>query len=134
MGHDSIPHWVPRNVARDLDVAELVRETAELRRQCRALERILGVYVAAYRAGATGHPRGLCIIYEAAPMLPSHLARIRAAEAQHPGVVFVAYRRPLRRRNRGPQRVEVSSNKPLQPTRAASLLGQRETARFDPRG
>jgi len=31
-------------------------------------------------------------------------------------------------------RTMSSPNKPLQPTRAASLLGQRETQRFGPRG
>ena len=134
MSHDSIPRWVPRTVAGDIDVGELVPPTADLRRQCQTLERTLGAHVAAYRAGATGGHGGLCSIYETALLLPAHLERIRAAEKQHPGVVFVAYRRPLRRRFTDRNEGETQSPKPLRATRAAQPNGKREPAWSGPRG
>ncbi|MBN1342886.1 MAG: hypothetical protein JXQ73_09420 [Phycisphaerae bacterium] len=93
-----IPEWVPRGVAAGLDPGELAPGGAGIVRERHALEDALGVFVAAYRAGAKGRPEGLCILYEAAELSECDVARLRAAEGRHGGVVFVAYRRPLRRR------------------------------------
>jgi hypothetical protein len=111
MSRDSVPRWVRRNVAQDLDLAELIPVTSELRRYCRSLECTLGVHIAAYRAGAIGRPTGLCTVYETASLGRSDLDRIRATEARHPGVVLVAYRRPLRRRLEDRKGIQALSNR-----------------------
>ncbi len=93
-----IPEWVPRGVAAELNPDELAAGSPGIVQERHALEDELGVFVAAYRPGAKGRPEGLCILYESAELSESDVARLRAAERRHGGVVFVAYRRPLRRR------------------------------------
>jgi hypothetical protein len=61
-----------------------------------ALERELGAHVVAYRAGDDGDALvQMCRVAEPASLSASELARLRAAEP--PGIVLVAYAKPLRR-------------------------------------
>ena len=62
------------------------------------LEGILDAHVAAYRADAAGTPCGLCSKFQAAKLNDAQLACVTTHESRCPGVVFVAYCRPLRRR------------------------------------
>ena len=89
---------------RDHELAEIdtsewyVPSTDEARRLAQAGDR-LGVYLMAYRArqqAAAG--RGLCSRIVAAPLDAAALDKIAAIETALPGVVVVAYQRPLRRR------------------------------------
>ena len=88
----------------DRELAEIetsewyVPSADEARRLAQAGDR-LGVYLMAYRArqqAAAG--RGLCSRIVAAPLDAAALDEIAAIETALPGVVIVAYQRPLRRR------------------------------------
>lgn len=101
-GPHHVPGWVPADVRPRLDLAELARLDRRGVDECRRLEQDLGAFVAAYRRqGHAPPPPGkeqLCSLFEAAPLAPAQLGRIEEAEARVPGVVFVAYASPLRRR------------------------------------
>ena len=92
-----IPRWIPGRVRSRLDLAELATLDADRAAEIDRLQSLIGANVAAYRAGARGRPQGLCLTYKAAKLTPEDEARLAAAEAAHPGVVLVAYARPLQR-------------------------------------
>jgi hypothetical protein len=83
----------------EIDTSEwYVPSADEGRRLAQAGDR-LGVYLMTYRArqeAAAG--RGLCSRIVAAPLDAATLDEIAAIETALPGVVIVAYQRPLRRR------------------------------------
>jgi hypothetical protein len=93
-----VPAWVPPDVSARLPQGELALDGEALRLELDSLEKALEHYVAAYNRNATGVPRGLCTIFEAAPLSGEQVAVLRYAEGRRPNVVFVAYRRPLTRR------------------------------------
>lgn len=96
-----IPHWVPADVREHLDVAELAGRNAIVEAERWRLERALGLFIAAYRAGvdlSSRSGRQLCSLFEAAPLTAAQLCHLIKAEARLEGVVFVAYASPLRRR------------------------------------
>jgi hypothetical protein len=101
MANILIPAWVPADIASRLPVEELAADERRVRRTLKILEATVGHYVAAYVDGR--HPdvsvsrrrTGLCALFEAAPLTRQQLAIIRGAERTHPGLVFVAYHRPL---------------------------------------
>ena len=102
-----IPAWLPADIAACVSAAELAPDRKRIRRELELLETALGHYVAAYddvlssQDGSVRRGRtGLCALFESAPLTREQLAIIREAERRHPGIVFVAYRRPLSRRNR----------------------------------
>jgi uncharacterized damage-inducible protein DinB len=85
-----------------LDLSELLPLDRDAATEIRALERRLGAHVAVYRAGACGRPHGLCLTYRAALLTPRRRACLTVAEAARPGVVLVAYARPLQRHDQRP--------------------------------
>jgi hypothetical protein len=80
-----------------IDLSELATLDTVGAAQLDRLQRLIGASVAAYRAGARGRPQGLCLTYRAASLTPEDEARLAAAEEALPGVVLVAYARPLQR-------------------------------------
>ena len=101
-----VPPWVPGDVVPRVDQAELAPLSPAIEDERRALETRTGAYVAAYLSGAQPRRAGsveLCSLFEAADLDASSLAAVRIAERRHPGVLFVAYARPLvRLPRRGP--------------------------------
>jgi len=101
MANALIPAWVPADIASRLPIEELAPDEKRIRRALKILETTLGHYVAAYVEGKSSHVpvsrrrTGLCALFESAPLTAQQFAIIRDAEHSHPGVVFVAYRRPL---------------------------------------
>ena len=102
-----IPAWVPADIAACMSAAGLAPDRKSIRRELEVLEAAFGHYVAAYDnvRSAQGESvrrerTGLCTRFEPAPLTNHQLAIIRDAEHRHPGVVFVAYRRPLSRPNK----------------------------------
>jgi hypothetical protein len=100
-----IPAWVPADIAVYVSAAELAPDRKWIRRELAILEIALGHYVAAYddvpssqRGTGPQGRTGLCALFESASLTSQQLAIIRDAESRHPGIVFVAYRRPLSRR------------------------------------
>ena len=85
----------------EIDTSEWYEPSAdEVRRLAQAGDR-LGVYLMAYRARQVAEAgRGLCNRIVPAPLDASALDAIAAIETALPGVVVVAYQRPLRRRQR----------------------------------
>lgn len=81
-------------------------ERADIRAELEALDAALGHHAAAYdlesvslkRAGPAERTE-LCALFASACLTPTQLAVIRAAESKHPGILFVAYVRPLVRRD-----------------------------------
>lgn len=94
-----VPLWVPRELRQSMDLDELTSDAVALS-QRDELTAALGVYVAAYAASARGKPRGLCAVFEAAQLTSVQLGKLKEAESRFPGVLFVAYARPLRRHPR----------------------------------
>jgi hypothetical protein len=100
MANALIPAWVPADVASRLPIEELAPDEKRIRRAVNILETTLGHYVAAYVDGSfapvsVNRRAGLCALFEPAPLTSLQFAAIRAAEHRYPGVVFVAYHRPL---------------------------------------
>jgi hypothetical protein len=101
MGNTLIPAWVPADIASGLPIEELAPDEKRIRRALRVLETTLGHYVAAYVDGSSSQVSvsrrrtGLCALFKPAPLTRRQFAIIRDAERRHPGVVFVAYHRPL---------------------------------------
>jgi hypothetical protein len=101
MANTLIPPWVPADIASRLRIDELAPDEKRIRRALKILETNLGHYVAAYADGRSSHlstsrrRAGLCAVFKQAPLTRQQFAIIRDAERRHPGVVFVAYHRPL---------------------------------------
>jgi hypothetical protein len=99
MANTLIPAWVPADIASRLPIEELAPDEKRIRRALKILETTLGHYVAAYVDGSSSHVsvsrRRLCALFKPAPLTRQQFAIIRDAERRHPGVVFVAYHRPL---------------------------------------
>lgn len=101
MANTLMPAWVPADIASRLPIEELAPDEKRIRRALKILETTLGHYVAAYVDGSSSHVSvsrrrtGLCALFEPAPLTRQQFAIIRDAERRHPGVVFVAYHRPL---------------------------------------
>jgi hypothetical protein len=97
-----VPAWVPADVAERVYLEELALDRADIRAELETLDAALGHHAAAYdlervslkRAGP-GERTELCALFEPACLTPTQLAVIRAAESKHPGILFVAYVRPL---------------------------------------
>lgn len=106
-----VPAWVPADVAERVYLGELASDRADIRAELEILDAALGHHVAAYdresvslkRAGQTGRTE-LCALFESACLTSAQLAGITAAESKHPGILFVAYVRPLLRRDQPTQR------------------------------
>ncbi len=104
MAHTLIPASVPADIASRLPIEELARDERRSRRALKVLETTLGHYVAAYvdgsgsRVSVSRRRTGLCALFKPAALTRQRFAIIRDAERRHPGVVFVAYHRPLIRR------------------------------------
>jgi hypothetical protein len=85
----------------EIDTSEWYVPSADEGRQLAQAGDRLGVYLMAYRVrqeAAAG--RGLCNRIVPAPLDAAALDAIAAIETALPGVVIVAYQRPLRRRQR----------------------------------
>ena len=100
MANTLVPAWVPAEIASRLPLEELAPAEKPIRCAVKILETTLGHYVAAYvdrsRGPSSSRRRpGLCALFEPAALTDVQFAAIRAAERQYPGVVFVAYHRPL---------------------------------------
>jgi hypothetical protein len=97
-----VPAWVPADVGARVYVGELAMDRADIRRELQILEAALGHHVAAYapdcmplkRAGPARRTE-LCALFEPACLTRTQLAMITGAESKHPGILFVAYVRPL---------------------------------------
>jgi hypothetical protein len=100
-----IPAWVPIDIATGPTASEFANDRTTTRRELDVLEVALGHHVAAYAErgsddmDARTHRHELCAIFEPAHLTCPELALIREAETRHPGVVFVAYCRPPKRRS-----------------------------------
>lgn len=70
----------------------------EARARRRELEQTLEAHVMAYRREAQGLADALALLVEPAELTPDQLALIQAAETTTKDYVFVAFSRPLRRR------------------------------------
>ena len=81
-----------------IDTSELLPGHGAHEATRRRLEASLDAYVVAYRARHPTLALTLCRLIEPISLSPDEVAGVRAAEAQHPGVAFVAYVRPLRMR------------------------------------
>jgi hypothetical protein len=92
-----IPHWIPAAMKPYLELDELAADDGVIAGESERLGRELNANVAAYRAGTLGRPHGLCSLYRSATLSNDEFQRLKAAESRFPGVVFVAYARPLRR-------------------------------------
>ncbi|MEN6319818.1 MAG: hypothetical protein ABFD82_13820 [Syntrophaceae bacterium] len=92
-----IPSWIPAVMRPCLELEELIADDSTIADEAEKLGRELNANVAAYRAGTLGRPHGLCSIYRAAELSIEEFQCLQAAELRFPGVVFVAYARPLRR-------------------------------------
>jgi hypothetical protein len=95
-----IPRWIPAEVRRRLDLGELAADEGDVGDEAERLGARFHAFVAAYRAGARGRPHGLCSVYKYARLSGDAVGEIKGAEEQRPGIVFVAYRRPLERYHR----------------------------------
>jgi hypothetical protein len=93
-----VPPWLFGDLAAAIDRSELAADGADARRELARLEAETGHHIAAYREGAAPRENALCRFLEPAPVGREDLERLRAAERRVPGVVFVAYRRPVTRR------------------------------------
>ncbi len=96
------PPWVPADVAARLSADEFVPYNGEVALAAEALAHDLGVFIALYRAqprARIARDHQLCQFCMATPSLcPATVRQLRAAERRYPGVLFVAYARPLQRR------------------------------------
>ncbi len=90
--------WLPGELAAEIDLSELAPPTAAIADVCAELGLVLDAHVAAYRATALGRPTGLCSVFQVAGLALPSVDRLIAAERRFPGIVFVAYRKPLLRR------------------------------------
>lgn len=94
------PPWVPGELVVLLDADEFAPYDGDVALQAEALARALGVFIAPYRsdpARVLEHPQ-LCQTFAPASLCSEEVEQLSAAERRNPGVVFVAYARPLRRR------------------------------------
>jgi hypothetical protein len=83
-----------------LDAEEFVPYDGDVALQTEVLARELGVFIAPYRsdrARMPGHVQ-LCQTFAPASLSADQVEQVSTAERRTPGVVFVAYARPLRRR------------------------------------
>jgi hypothetical protein len=94
-GQRMIPYWLPRDLVSVIDLSELASDTPRTRRELGVLEAETGHYIAAYRDGAEQRANAHCGFLEPADLKSADLDRIRDAERRAPGVVLVAYRRPV---------------------------------------
>lgn len=94
------PPWVPGELAVLLDADEVVPYDGDVALQAEALARALGVFIAPYRSDPARVPEHLqlCQTFAPASLGSEEIQQLVAAERRNPGVVFVAYARPLRRR------------------------------------
>ena len=92
-----IPGWIPAAMKSCLELDELAVDDGMIADEAEKLGQELHAYIAAYRASALGLPHGLRSIYRSAVLSIEEYQRLQAAESRFPGVVFVAYARPLRR-------------------------------------
>jgi hypothetical protein len=89
-----VPAWLPQDLASVIDLTELALDEPGTRRELARLESETGHHIAAYREGAARRENALCSFLMAADVSGA-VDRIRAAERRVPGVLFVAYRRPV---------------------------------------
>jgi hypothetical protein len=92
-----IPSWIPEAMKPNMELDELAADDGVIAGESERLGREFNANVAAYRAGTLGRPHGLCSIYRSAVLSNDEFQRLKSAELKFPGVIFVAYARPLRR-------------------------------------
>jgi uncharacterized protein (TIGR00290 family) len=95
----TLPPWIPESLRDRIDLRELIHD-AEALREGDCLERELGCHVAAYDRQAKGMSRGLCEVFRSAELPDAAVKRLAEAERRIPGALFVAYAKPLERRQR----------------------------------
>lgn len=91
---------LPDELVGRLELSELLLPTPELAASRSRLEQRLGHHVMTYRAGSpapelAGTALHLCTLLQPAVLTGADLAALRAAEAEAPDVVLVAYAKPL---------------------------------------
>jgi hypothetical protein len=82
-----------------LDPADFLAYEGDVAGEADALSAILGAFITVYDTTCRYNARRLhlCQTYRVAQLAPDRIQMLRAAAERHPGAVFVAYARPLRR-------------------------------------
>jgi hypothetical protein len=93
-----MPPWIPRDNPTVVDAREFAQARQDVEHERRHLERQLDLHVAAYDRSAKPTRNGLCSVYQVASLSGLQLRSLQQAEARLVGVAFVAYAKPLRRR------------------------------------
>lgn len=89
--------WIPEWETPHIDLSNLCTTDARVERARVRLELATGHHFAAYRTVAMERSNGLCQTYKAAAISSRDYPLIQQQEVECPGVIFVAYQRPLSR-------------------------------------
>jgi uncharacterized protein (TIGR00290 family) len=109
------PSWIPESEIPDINLEELITNEVRVENARKMLEDATGFYFASYRVHSGGRQNGLCHTYRTAPLSPSEMELIKLHEAALPGIIFVAYQRPLQRIRPLTQSFDPETAKSLRP-------------------